>query len=70
MLNLYKNCDREVNEMEVIDIVDNEDGSATMNVNFEEGEVQMLLSFAVVEILKQGIAESEKIQGGDELADL
>jgi len=70
MLNLYKNCDREDIDMEVIDIVDNEDGSATMNVNFEEGEVQMLLSFAVVEILKKAIADEEIKQGGDELADL
>ena len=56
--------------MEVIDIVENEDGSATLNVNFEDDEVSMLLSYAVIDILKNAVLDEQIKQGGDELADL
>jgi hypothetical protein len=57
--------------MEVIDIVENEDGSATMDVNFEKDEVSILLSYAVIDMIKQAIYNEQiKQEGGDETADI
>jgi hypothetical protein len=45
--------------MEVVDIIDNEDGSSTVTIDMTEEEQQFFIEYAVVDILKKAI-EREK----------
>jgi len=47
-------------KMEVIKITENEDGSATLDVNFTEEEINILVEYAVVDILKKHINKLEE----------
>lgn len=49
--------------MEVVKITENEDGSATLDVNFTEKEINILIEYAVVDILKKHINKLEDKQG-------
>jgi len=46
--------------MEVTKIIENKDGSATLDVNFTEEEINILVEYAVVDILKKYIKRLEK----------
>ncbi len=52
--------------MEILEIKENKDGSATMEFKFTEEEVQLLLSYAVNNILKERIELIKKEAGIDE----
>lgn len=41
--------------MEILEIVENDDGSCTMECEFNKEELDMLVSYAVVDILKKQI---------------
>jgi hypothetical protein len=41
--------------MKILEIIDNDDGSCTMDCEFSQEELNMLLSYAVVDILKKQI---------------
>lgn len=45
--------------MEIIKIVENEDGSATVHMNITEEENQMFIEYAVNGILKEQIQKTE-----------
>ena len=46
--------------MEVVKITENEDGSAILDVNFTEHEINILVEYAVVDILKKHIDKLEE----------
>jgi len=46
--------------MEVIKITENEDGSATLDINFTEEEINIFVGYAVNDILKKQIQKMEK----------
>ena len=41
--------------MKILDITENEDGTATLEVQFEPDEIGILLEYAVVDILKKQV---------------
>ena len=41
--------------MEIVEITDNEDGSANLVVNLTTEEIQELLSYAILDILKKAV---------------
>jgi len=45
--------------MEVINIIENKDGSATLNIEMTEEEQKYLIEYAVQDILKKHIEEYE-----------
>jgi hypothetical protein len=46
--------------MEILEIVDNDDGSCTMECEFTQEEINMLISYAVVDILKKQIKKHQE----------
>ena len=46
--------------MKVLKIVENKDGSATLDIEFREGEAQKLLEFGVITALENGIKVTER----------
>jgi len=49
--------------MEVVKVTENEDGSATLDVNLTEKEINILVGYAVNDILKKQIKNFEDKQG-------
>ena len=45
--------------MEVIKVTENEDGGATLDINFTEEEINIFVSYAVNDILKKQIDKME-----------
>jgi hypothetical protein len=50
-------------KMEVTKIIENEDGSATLDLNLDEEEVNIFVGYAVNDILKKQIKKLEDKQG-------
>ena len=46
-------------KMEVIKVIENKDGSATLDINFTEEEINIFVNYAVVDILKKQIDKME-----------
>lgn len=51
--------------MEVVKVTENEDGSATLDLNLEEEEVNIFIGYAINDILKKQIKKLEDKQGDD-----
>jgi hypothetical protein len=50
-------------KMEVVKVTENEDGSATLDLNLEEEEVNIFVGYAINDILKKQIKKLEDKQG-------
>jgi hypothetical protein len=46
--------------MEILNIIENDDGSATMDCEFQDDEVQVLLNYAVSNILREQLEALKK----------
>jgi hypothetical protein len=46
--------------MEILEIIENDDGSATMECEFKDNEVEILLNYAVNNILREQLQALEK----------
>ena len=46
--------------MEILNIIENDDGSATMDCEFKDDEVQVLLNYAVNNILREQLEALKK----------
>ena len=44
-----------------VDVVENEDGSATLNIDMSDKEAELLIEYAILKILKDGFKKMEAV---------